>query len=147
MGRLASHIYLFHGILSSIIAIGQMPLKPAKVKELQGKACNVAMVGDVINDAPTLIQADIGIVIGSGTNVAIESAGIILVRNDSRDIAKVVRLSAMTRTKMIQYFRHTTGSWRTRSMGIPPPAFSAVLISASTVFVSVNAVLFGRQKL
>ena len=76
--------------------------KSEKVKGLQQRGVKVAMVGDGINDAPALTQADLGIAIGAGTNVAIESAGIILVRNDPRDIVKIIKLSKMTYSKMIQ---------------------------------------------
>ncbi|MDP2915897.1 MAG: heavy metal translocating P-type ATPase, partial [Candidatus Aminicenantes bacterium] len=76
--------------------------KVEKVRALQRKGLKVAMVGDGINDAPALTQADLGIAIGAGTNVALESAGIILVKSDPRDIPKVIRLSQLTYTKMMQ---------------------------------------------
>ena len=131
--------------------------KSSKVKELQAKGQKVAMVGDGINDAPALTQADLGIAIGAGTNVAIESAGIILVRDDPRDIAKIVRLSKMTYSKMIQNLWWAAGY---NIFAIPlaagilapwgiflQPAFAAVLMSASTVIVSINAALLGRRTL
>src|SRR3989344_3541434 len=83
--------------------------KSEKVRELQKGGLKVAMVGDGINDAPALTQADLGIAIGAGTNVAIESAGIILVRNDPRDIVKIIKLSQMTYSKMIQNLFWATG--------------------------------------
>jgi len=131
--------------------------KSEKVKELQKRNLKVAMVGDGINDAPALTQADLGIAIGAGTNVAIESAGIILVRNDPRDIVKIVRLSQMTYTKMIQNLFWATGY---NIVALPlaagalafkgiilEPALAAVFMSASTVIVAINAVLLRRREL
>jgi Cu2+-exporting ATPase len=131
--------------------------KSEKVKELQNRGLKVAMVGDGINDAPALTQADLGIAIGAGTNVAIESAGIILVRNDPRDIEKIIKLSKMTYSKMIQNIFWATGY---NIVALPlaagvlafkgillEPALAAVFMSLSTVIVAVNAILLKNKTL
>jgi Cu2+-exporting ATPase len=131
--------------------------KSEKVKDLQGRGFKVAMVGDSINDAPALTQADLGIAIGAGTNIAIESAGIILVRNDPRDIVRIIKLSQMTYLKMIQNLFWATGyniialplaagalyAWDI----ILEPAVAAVFMSASTVIVAINAILLRGKKI
>lgn len=131
--------------------------KTERVRDLQGQGFKVAMVGDGINDAPALTQADLGIAIGAGTNVAIESAGIILVRNDPRDIVKIIKLSQLTYGKMIQNLFWATGY---NVIAIPlaagvlyfkgillQPALAAILMSLSTVIVAINALLLRKKEL
>lgn len=131
--------------------------KVEKVRALQRKGLKVAMVGDGINDAPALTQADLGIAIGAGTNVALESAGIILVKSDPRDIPKVIRLSQLTYTKMMQNLFWASGynlvalpiaAGALASKGIIlQPAVAAIFMSLSTVIVAVNALLLRSRKL
>ena len=131
--------------------------KVDKVKLLQQKGQKVAMVGDGINDAPALTQADLGIAIGAGTNVAIESAGIILVRNDPRDIPKIIALSRATYKKMIQNLFWAT-SYNIIALPLAAgvlvaqgillqPALAALFMSLSTIIVAFNAILLRRQKI
>ena len=131
--------------------------KDSKVSELQAQGKKVAMVGDGVNDAPALTRADIGIAIGSGTDVAVESADIILVQSNPLDVVKIFTLSRATRAKMIQNLWWAAGynivalplaAGVLAQWGINlSPAIGALLMSISTIVVAINAQLLRRLPL
>jgi len=131
--------------------------KDKKVRELQQQNKKVAMVGDGVNDAPALTRADIGIAIGSGTDVAVESAGLILVQSNPLDVVKIIELSKASHRKMVQNIWWAAGY---NIIAIPlaagilapwgifmPPAVGALVMSLSTIIVAINAQTLRRTSL
>jgi P-type Cu2+ transporter len=130
--------------------------KAARIRQVGERGLRVAMVGDGINDAPALVEADLGVAIGASTDMAIQAADVILVRIDPRDVLAILQLSRATCGKMVQNLWWATGY---NAFAIPlaagvsahwglilGPGVGAVLMSMSTIIVAVNAQRLGGRR-
>lgn len=131
--------------------------KVEKIKEVQQEGKLMAMVGDGINDAPTLVQSDVGIAIGAGTDVALESADVVLMPSDPLDVVKVIAISKATRRKMIENLWYAAGynivAFPIAAGVLYPiiglllrPEIAAFTMAGSTVLVTLNALLLNRTR-
>ena len=135
--------------ISRVIAQVLPQQKAEKIDEIRAEGKRIAMTGDGINDAPSLAKADLGIAIGAGTDVAIETADVILVKSDPKDVVNIFKLSKAIYRKMVQNLAWATGynavalplaAGVLYSAGVTlSPAIGAVLMSISTIIVAINA--------
>ncbi|MPM32608.1 Copper-exporting P-type ATPase B [bioreactor metagenome] len=141
--------------ISRVIAQVLPQQKADKIDEIKNEGKIVAMTGDGINDAPSLAKADLGIAIGAGTDVAIETADVILVKSNPQDVVNIIKLSKAIYKKMVQNLVWATGY---NAVALPlaagvlynagitlNPAMGAVLMSLSTIIVAINARLLKIQ--